>query len=40
MRKMRALVGLAREYGASIFRVHDAKPNQEALRMTEAILAA
>ena len=28
----------AREHGARVFRVHDVKPNVEALRMTEAIL--
>ncbi len=33
-----ALTCHAREYGARIFRVHDVKPNVEALRMTEAIL--
>ena len=34
-----ALTCHAREHGARIFRVHDVKPNVEALRMTEAILA-
>ena len=34
-----ALTSYARERGARIFRVHDVKPNSEALRMTEAILA-
>jgi dihydropteroate synthase len=33
-----ALTSLCRERGAKIFRVHDAKPHREALRMTEAIL--
>lgn len=33
-----ALTSLGRERGAEIFRVHDVKANQEALRMTEAIL--
>ena len=33
-----ALTCHAREHGARIFRVHDVKPNVEALRMTEAIL--
>lgn len=33
-----ALTSLAREHGARLFRVHDVKPNLEALRMTEAIL--
>jgi dihydropteroate synthase len=33
-----ALTSLCREKGARIFRVHDAKPHREALRMTEAIL--
>jgi dihydropteroate synthase len=32
------LTSLCRERGASIFRVHDVKPHQEALRMTEAII--
>ncbi|MEI6279748.1 MAG: dihydropteroate synthase [Verrucomicrobiae bacterium] len=32
------LTSLCRERGAKIFRVHDVKPNREALRMTEAIL--
>lgn len=35
-----ALTSMARELGASIVRVHDVKPNLEAMRMTEAILAA
>ena len=34
-----ALTGLLREKGAHIFRVHDVRPNFEALRMTEAILS-
>ena len=34
-----ALTSFARERGAQVFRVHDVKPNVEALRMTEAILA-
>ena len=34
-----ALTSYARERGARIFRVHEVKPNLEALRMTEAILA-
>ena len=33
-----ALTSFCRERGARIFRVHDAKPHREALRMTEAIL--
>jgi len=33
-----ALTSFGREHGASIFRVHDVRPNCEALRMTEAIL--
>lgn len=33
-----ALTSLGRERGARIFRVHEVKPNVEALRMTEAIL--
>jgi dihydropteroate synthase len=33
-----ALTSLLREKGAQIFRVHDVRPNLEALRMTEAIL--
>ena len=32
------LTALCRERGARVFRVHDAKPHREALRMTEAIL--
>lgn len=34
-----ALTSASRERGARIFRVHEVKPNLEALRMTEAILA-
>ena len=34
-----ALTSLLREKGAQIFRVHDVRPNLEALRMTEAILS-
>jgi dihydropteroate synthase len=34
-----ALSAYAREHGARIVRVHDVKPNREALRMMEAILA-
>ncbi len=34
-----ALTSLLRERGAHIFRVHDVRPNFEALRMTEAILS-
>jgi len=33
-----ALTAHAREHGARIIRVHDVKPNAQALRMTEAIL--
>ena len=33
-----ALTSYGRTHGASVFRVHDARPNAEALRMTEAIL--
>jgi dihydropteroate synthase len=33
-----ALTSLLREKGGHIFRVHDVRPNLEALRMTEAIL--
>ncbi|MFO1485026.1 MAG: dihydropteroate synthase [Verrucomicrobiaceae bacterium] len=33
-----ALTSYAREHGARIVRVHDVKPNREALRMMEAIL--
>jgi dihydropteroate synthase len=33
-----ALTSYGRERGANVFRVHDARPNSEALRMTEAIL--
>ncbi len=35
-----ALTSLGRERGARIFRVHDVRPNHEALRMTEAMLTA
>ena len=35
-----ALTSYGRAHGAGIFRVHDARPNAEALRMTEAILNA
>jgi len=35
-----ALTAYAREHGARIIRVHDVKPNADALRMIEAILAA
>jgi dihydropteroate synthase len=35
-----ALSAYAREHGARIVRVHDVKPNREALRMMEAILEA
>jgi dihydropteroate synthase len=35
-----ALTCHSRERGARVFRVHDAKPNVEALRMTEAILGS
>lgn len=35
-----ALTSLGRELGAVVFRVHDVRANVEALRMTEAILAA
>ena len=34
-----ALTSYGRTRGARIFRVHEARPNFEALRMTEAILA-
>ena len=34
-----ALTSLLREKGAHIFRVHDIRPNLEALRMTEAIVS-
>jgi dihydropteroate synthase len=34
-----ALTSLLREKGGHIFRVHDVRPNLEALRMTEAILS-
>ena len=33
-----ALTSFARELGVRVFRVHDVRPNTEALRMTEAIL--
>jgi dihydropteroate synthase len=33
-----AVTSLCRERGARVFRVHDVRPNMEALRMTEAIL--
>ena len=33
-----ALTSYAREHGAAIVRVHDARPNVEAMRMTEAVL--
>ena len=33
-----ALTSYGRAHGANVFRVHDARPNAEALRMTEAIL--
>ncbi len=35
-----ALTSFCRERGARVFRVHEVKPNVEALRMTEAILGA
>ena len=35
-----ALTSYGRTRGANVFRVHDARPNAEALRMTEAILNA
>ncbi len=35
-----ALTGYGRARGANVFRVHDARPNLHALRMTEAILQA
>jgi dihydropteroate synthase len=35
-----ALTAYAREHGARIVRVHDVKPNREALRMMEAIMGA
>ncbi len=35
-----ALTSYGRERGANVVRVHDIQPNAEALRMTEAILAA
>ncbi len=35
-----ALTAYAREHGARIIRVHDVKPNADALRMIEAILGA
>jgi len=34
-----ALTSLLREKGAHVFRVHDVRPNLEALRMTEAIVS-
>jgi dihydropteroate synthase len=34
-----ALTSLLREKGVQVFRVHDVRPNLEALRMTEAILS-
>ncbi len=34
-----ALTSYGRAHGASVFRVHEARPNLHALRMTEAILA-
>jgi dihydropteroate synthase len=33
-----ALTSMLREKGAHVFRVHDVRPNLEALRMTEAIV--
>lgn len=33
-----AVTSLARELGARLFRVHEARPHREALRMTEAII--
>jgi dihydropteroate synthase len=35
-----ALTSFLREKGVNLFRVHDVRPNREALRMTEAILQA
>jgi dihydropteroate synthase len=35
-----AMTSLCRERGARVFRVHEVKPNVEALRMTEAILGS
>ena len=35
-----ALTSYTRERGALIHRVHDVRPNVQALRMTEAILAS
>ena len=35
-----AITSCARELGAGIVRVHDARPNVEAMRMTEAVLGA
>ncbi len=35
-----ALTSYGRSHGASVFRVHDVRPNTESLRMTEAILSA
>jgi len=34
-----ALTAFAREHGAAVVRVHDVRPNMEAMRMAEAILA-
>lgn len=34
-----ALTAFAREHGVRVIRVHDVRPNAEALRMTEAVLA-
>lgn len=35
-----AVTGYARSLGARLFRVHEARPHREALRMTETLLAA
>jgi len=35
-----ALTSLGRELGARVFRVHEVRPNEQALRMTEAVLGA
>ena len=35
-----ALTALGRASGADVFRVHDVRPNVEALRVTEAVLGA
>lgn len=35
-----ALTSYGRTHGAAVFRVHDVRPNREALRMTEAMLTA